>query len=57
MTAKHFRALADAISKMDLDSNDRDHVAVEVGKVCAEFNSAFKADLFLYWSRGFHKVR
>ena len=43
MTAKHFRALADAISKMDLDNNDRDHVAVEIG------------DLFLYWSRGYHK--
>ena len=42
MTAQHFKALADTISKMDLNSNDR------------EFNSAFKADLFLWWSRGFH---
>jgi len=54
MTAQHFKALANSISKMDLNSNDRDHVAEEVGKVCASFNSAFKKDLFMYWSRGFH---
>lgn len=54
MTAQHFKALADTISKMDLNSNDRDHVANEVAKVCASFNSAFKKDLFMHWSRGFH---
>ena len=54
MTAQHFKALADSISKMDLNSNDRDHVAEEVAKVCASFNSAFKKPLFMHWSRGFH---
>ena len=54
MTAQHFKALADSISKMDLNSNDREHVADEVAKVCASFNSAFKKDLFIYWTRGFH---
>jgi len=54
MTAQHFKALADTISKMDLSSNDRDYVANEVAKVCASFNSAFKKDLFMHWSRGFH---
>ena len=55
MTHQHFKALADAISKLDLNVNDRDHVSEEIGKVCASFNSAFKKDLFLWWSRGFHK--
>jgi|6_EtaG_2_1085325.scaffolds.fasta_scaffold86942_2 23S rRNA C2498 (ribose-2'-O)-methylase RlmM len=52
MTKQHFRALADAISNLDLDYNDREHVAEEMAKVCAKFNSAFKTDLFLYAARG-----
>ena len=52
MTKQHFRALADAISNLDLDYNDREHVAEEMAKVCAKFNSAFKTDLLLYAARG-----
>lgn len=53
MTARHFRALATSISTLDLSTNDKEHVAEEIAKVCSSFNSAFKNDVFMHWSRGY----
>jgi len=55
MTRRHFRAIANAISELDLSSDDREHVAEELAKVCAQFNNAFDTRLFLHASKGFIK--
>ena len=55
MTRRHFRAIANAISELDLSSDNREHVAEELAKVCAQFNNAFDTKIFLHTARGFIK--
>lgn len=54
MTRMHFEALAAAIKGLDLSYSDREHVAKEVAKVCARFNSGFKKNYFIQAAGGFH---
>jgi len=46
MTRKHFEALAQAISELDVTSKDRVEVAHAIGRACAPFNPLFDTARF-----------
>ena len=46
MTRKHFEALAQAISELDFNTNERTKIAHAIGRACAPFNPLFDTARF-----------
>jgi len=46
MTRKHFEALAQAISELDVTREDRTRIAHAIGRACAPFNPLFDTARF-----------